>query len=123
MLVYLNRNGPPEALNCPVFMCDQCLEPINGRKGGDGHGGIIIWRRRPDDTQEMATVHKGRCDRAYEAARPGGHWSWNDLDEMLEHLTHNTLEPFPVEDDVEYVAPKPSTWKLGEYRRPNREHI
>lgn len=120
MIVYLSRSGPPEAMNCPVFMCDHCREPIQGRKGGDGFGGIVIWRATAEDGQEMASVHKGRCDRAYESAHPGEHWSWNDLDEVIEQLAHNTDEPFPAEDNVEYVAPAPSTWRQGHYRRSAR---
>lgn len=118
MLVYLTRSGPPEAMNCPVFLCDQCRQTIQGAEGGDGYGGIVIWRNRPDRTQEMFTVHKGRCDRAFEAAHPGDDiWLWEDLDVFLSQLTHNTTEPFPLEDNVEYVAPAPSTWRRGEYRR------
>lgn len=119
MIVYLDRNGPPEAMHCPVFVCDACGNPIQG----DDKPGIVIWRSGPHSpdhrpgTQQMAHVHKGACDRAYEADHPGGHWSWNDLDEFLEHLTNNTAKPFPDEPDVEYVAPAPLTWRQGRYER------
>jgi hypothetical protein len=126
MIVYLTRNGPPEAMLCPVFLCDHCGEPIQGKEGGSGLGGIVIWRNdyradhRPGP-QEVATVHKGACDRAYEAAHasddPGDYWSWEEFDVFLRQLTTNTTEPFPVEDNVEYVAPAPSTWRRGHYDR------
>lgn len=117
MLTYVSRNGPPEAMICPVFMCDACLTPIQGKEGGDGYGGIVIWANLDDGTQVVATVHKGRCDRAYEARRPGLDWMWEDLDVSLAQLTQNTAKAFPVEDNVEYVAPRPSRWQKGRYDR------
>jgi len=117
MIVYITRNGPPEAMHCPVFLCNACGEPIQGREGGSGLGGIVIWRNHPDRTQDIATVHKGACDLAHEAAHPGESWSWEDFDVFMEQLTNNTADPFPVEDNVEYVAPAPSRWRLGHYQR------
>lgn len=117
MLAFVERNGPPEALLCPVFLCDQRLAPIQGKDGGDGIGGLVQWRRRPDGTQEVATLHKGRCTRAFEAAHPGERWLWNEMPQVIDQLAFNTAEPFPVEDNVEFVAPAASTWRRGEYRR------
>jgi hypothetical protein len=117
MLVMLARSGPPEAQNCPALLCDQCLEPIAGRQGGGEIGGLVIFRTGADGRQELATLHKGRCNRAYEAAHPGTHWSWQELTEFMRFLAMNTAEAFPLEDNVEYIAPAPSTWRLGEYRR------
>jgi hypothetical protein len=129
MIAFIDRNGPPEAMHCPAFLCDHCHKPIAG-KGVEGPGGIVIWRpkgqahdadHRPGP-QEVATVHKGACDRTYEATHPAANgerdrWWWMDLDELLEHLTHNIANPFVAEDNVEYVAPAPSRWRLGHYRR------
>lgn len=67
--------------------------------------------------QEQAHVHKGACDRAFEAANPGESWRWDDLDAFLEQLTGNTTEAFPTEPNVEYIAPAPSTWRQGRYER------
>lgn len=117
MLTFVSRNGPPEALICPVFMCDHCLTPIQGKEGGDGFGGIVIWANRDDDTQVVATTHKGRCNRAYEARYPGLMWMWEDIAVSLEQLTMNTTSAFPAEANVEYVAPRPSTWRQGRYER------
>lgn len=115
MIVDLDRSGLPEAMHCPVFLSDHCHEPIHGKKLPTT--GIVIWRSRADGTQEMATVHKGPCDAAYEAARPGDRWMWHELDVFLGQLVNNTASPFPDEDNVEYVAPPPSTWRQGHYRR------
>lgn len=120
MIVYLRRSGPPEAMNCPVVMCDACQTPIQGKVGGDGYGGIVIWSDNDDGSQDMATVHKGRCNRAYEAANRRS-WLWEDLDTFLGFLTHNTAEPFPAERNVEYVAPAPSRWRQGRYERQGQD--
>ncbi|WP_345608943.1 hypothetical protein [Pseudonocardia adelaidensis] len=42
---------------------------------------------------------------------------WRDLDEFLMQLTNNTAEPFEEEPNVEYIAPAPSTWRQGRYKR------
>ncbi len=117
MLAYVNRNGPPEALACPVLLCDQCSTPI---QGDFPNNGIVIWRNNPDQTQQVAHVHKGRCDRDYEDAHPGSPWLWEELQVWLEQLVRNVREPFPAERNVEYVAPAPSTWRQGRYESSSR---
>jgi hypothetical protein len=117
MLTFVSRNGPPEAMICPVFLCDECRAPIQGREGGDGFGGIVIWANRDDGTQLVATTHKGRCNRRFEARHPSLMWLWEELAVSLDQLVHNTRSPFPDEANVEYVAPAPSTWRKGRYRR------
>ena len=103
-----------------MFLCDACGAPIQARQGGDRVGGLIQWRHRPDGTQEVATLHKGRCTRAFEAAHPGEHWAWDEISEVVRQLAHNTAEPFEPEDNQEFVAPLPSTWRRGEFRRSPR---
>jgi hypothetical protein len=121
MIVYVSRNGPPEAMMCPVFLCDHCREPIQGREGGCGYGGLVIWRHDHEGTrpvrQELATVHKGPCHRAYEAAHPGERWLSEEFGVFVQQLAHNSAEPFPDEPNVEYLAPAPSQWRKGRYHR------
>ena len=114
MLVFVDRSGQPEAVACPVFLCDQCLAPIQGNQGGDRLGGIVLWRRHDDGSQVTATVHKGTCDRRYEATHGGADWSWEEIDVFVGHLAQNVSEPFPHEDNVEWVAPRPSMWRQGD---------
>ena len=117
MIAFIARSGPPEAQNCAALLCDQCYEPIAGLQGGEGKGGLVIYRNGSDGRQEVATLHKGRCNRTYETEHPGSRWSWQEISEFMRFLAINTSEPFPLEDNVEYVAPSPSRWRLGEYRR------
>lgn len=113
MFCYLSRSGPPAAMNCPVVMCDQCQTPIQGRE----RPGIVIWGNQRDGRQRMATLHQGACDNTFVAAHPEDDWLSEDLDAFLEVLLHNTTHQFPAEDNVEYVAPAPSRWRQGHYRR------
>lgn len=115
MIVVLTRSGPPEAMTCPAILCDTCLTPIHDQRPY----GLVLWRDLDDGTQQIAHVHKGRCDRTWEAKHPGpDHWMSAELGVFLDQLRGNVEEPFPAEDNVEYVAPKPSRWRQGHYRRP-----
>lgn len=115
MITFIDRNGPPEGLTCPAILCEHCGEPIHQR-------GLVLWQVNYGDRGErpsvspLAFVHQGRCDQAFDAAHPG-HWCSRELDQFLEQLAHNFREPFELEPNVEYIAPKPSTWRLGRYRR------
>lgn len=47
-------------LDCPTVYCDQCKQPIR-----EARHGLYVWDSL--NPGEMATVHKGECDRRYEA--------------------------------------------------------
>jgi hypothetical protein len=116
-ITLVDRNGPPEALTCPAVICDDCGEPINAR---GPVGGLAVWipATGHDDrptVNALAFVHKGACDRAWSAGKR--HAYSRDLDEFMAQLSHNFANPFTAEPGVEYVAPTPSTWRLGDRRR------
>lgn len=117
MITFIDRNGPPEGLLCPAILCDSCLQPVNGE-------GWVLWQPRYSDDRRdnrptiasLAFVHPGDCDHAYEQAH-GHHYS-SPLGEFLTQLAYNYANPFREKPDVEYVAPHPSTWRLGHRARP-----
>lgn len=75
-------------LTCPVFVCVAC-----GMACDKDHPGIVIWTDQYSEqpSQAMAIVHKGLCDRAYEAAY--GRHMWRDLDEFLTQIANNYARP------------------------------
>jgi hypothetical protein len=120
-ITMIDRNGPPEGTTCPAIICDACGEPIStGRQtlAGTRRAGLVLWSSEsgPDHrptVSAFAYVHKGACDRAYSAGR---HLLSRTLDDFMAQLAHNYAHPFTEEvdePDVEYVAPAPSTWRLG----------
>jgi hypothetical protein len=120
-ITLIDRNGPPEALICPAVICDTCGEPISAERRDiykASRPGLVLWLREPGPDHrpvltDFAYVHKGACDRKYSAGR---HMLSRGLDDFMAQLAHNYAHPFEdeiYETDVEYVAPAPSTWRLG----------
>lgn len=125
MLTFIDRNGPPEAMHCPAFLCDICLEPISSR-------GWAAWR--PDypgddgrpSINGVYTVHAApdhNCLRRLEHRE--GHMYTQLLKEVVQQLDHNLTNPFEddqevADGDVEYVAPAPSTWRVGQRKLAGR---
>jgi hypothetical protein len=121
-ITMIDRNGPPEGMTCPAVICDACGEPININRQTiyeSNTSGMVLWTSEPGRDQhptmsDFAYVHKGACDRKYSAGR---HLLSRELDDFMAQLAHNYAHPFTEEPGVEYVAPAPSTWRLGRYQR------
>ena len=85
-----------DGLYCPVFVCAQCHEPIQGPGTG-----LIQWDSY-DEPTTFTVLHKGpyrSCSRQWdhEHGRQEGNrvWiGWRSLDKFLAQLTHNTAHPF-----------------------------
>jgi hypothetical protein len=111
MLTLIDRNGPPEALTCPAFICDVCGEPLTAEDGW-----VLWWpelhvNRTPRPGQ-LYHVHQGACDRALVAQRGDNNSGYSrPLSEFIEQLAHNTEHPFKGERGVQYIAP--SGWRIG----------
>lgn len=136
MIEFIARSGPPEAVNCPAFVCDTC-----GRQVAEQ--GCLWWGYlypNPSDglrhTTPVYVTHKGECVSAFEAwfhcAYPDADdASWllcdHEIDESLEHLRSNFTHRFEddaLDDGVEYhahrvvwpVAPLPASFpQVGQY--------
>lgn len=111
MITTIVRNGPPEAMTCPAVICDHCGKPIHEQ-------GNALWLSeysegsdRPRTT--FAFTHK-HCDHLFDRS---GLWFSEELDRFLEQLVYNFSHQFRHEPNVEYIAPQPSTWRLGRYER------
>jgi hypothetical protein len=107
VIEYIARSGPPEAMNCPAFICDTCREQVVSE-------GIVTWCTTighdgtpgPHRQTPIFVAHKGRCGRALEAwleARypRGDGWIdlWDDLDDFVRQLAYNLVHAFA--DDAE----------------------
>jgi len=121
-ITMIHRNGGPyDAITCPAILCDTCGKPINAAHPPceANEQGLVLWDPRPfayTDHRPTAThyayVHKGACDQKYSAGKP--HLFSRELDSFMDQLAHNYTHPFEDDqDDIEYVAPAPSTWRLG----------
>jgi hypothetical protein len=106
-LTFIDRNGPPEAMLCPAFLCDVCKEPVSG-------GGWVLWNtsyaegdNRPR-IRDLVVVHSGACGRQRQDLN-----SSRELDQFVQDLAYTSTHAWEPEADVEYVAPYPSEWRLG----------
>ncbi|MGQ4355259.1 hypothetical protein [Streptomyces drozdowiczii] len=109
MIEYVARSGPPEAMNCPAFICDACRKQVVGE-------GIVTWcstiGRDNGGTHRQSpifTAHKGTCGRKLEAMLeaaypPGDGWIdyWDDLADFLKQLANNHTEAFADDHEGEY---------------------
>ena len=115
----IDRNGPPEAMMLPAFLCAHCWEPVIGREGA------AYWYTSYSDSDNRPIsspvnyAHRGHCFVQIIHGKPkyAGMLMDMRLDEFLEALAHFGTEGFKQIRNVEYVAPKPSTWRLGRYHR------
>jgi hypothetical protein len=77
---------------CPVFICEQCDQPIQGPE----QPGLIQWNDWEKPTS-FTTLHKGPhmpCSRQWEREH-GKDWKgWRPLDKFLAQLSYNTQHPF-----------------------------
>ena len=78
-----HQRGLPD-LSCPKFHCAYCQEPA-----GDGRGAMYVWDMS-DPKAQAYIVHKGACDRRFEA-RCGfdGLYGTMDLQFLLVFLLRN----------------------------------
>jgi hypothetical protein len=113
---FVDMNGPPEARSMAVFMCDVCQEPILGPNSG-----LLVWCREWSDDGNrhphitvVSSVHKGECDRIWEATVGAGKGTLSrEIESVVKDLRLNAGTPFEPEREVEYVAPRPSQWTAG----------
>ncbi len=107
MIEIIARNGPPEAMLCPAFMCDTC------RKQVVGQGNVVSKVRYDGDqrqTSPLFVTHKGSCDLALEAWLDTRYpladgWSqiWDELEVFVRQLTHNLTHAFADDREGEYL--------------------
>lgn len=110
MIEYVARSGPPEAMNCPAFICDACRKQVVG-------AGIVTWstsiardgKPGPHRQSPLYVAHKGECGRKVEAMLHAAYplddgWVdlWDDIADFLKQLTHNTTNAFADDPDGEY---------------------
>ncbi len=107
MIEYIARSGPPEALNCPAFICDACRHQVVGR-------GNILWTYRfPSDHHESSPLfvsHKSSCVRAVEQLigqlyPRDQNWSnalSHDLESFVATLGHNSTHAFDDDETGTY---------------------
>lgn len=108
MIEIIGRNGPPEAMLCPAFICDACREQVV--KDGNVEQAV----RYVGDRREVSPLfvsHKHPCSRALEIGLreqypPADGWStiWFELREFLTHLTNNAKHAFADAPNREYLA-------------------
>lgn len=107
MIEYVARSGPPEAMNCPAFICDTCRKQVVAQ-------GIVTWGTTigrdgepgPHRQSPIYVAHKGRCGRALETwfeknypAADGWIDMWDDLEDFVRQLANNLANAFA--DDTE----------------------
>ncbi|NGO43786.1 hypothetical protein [Streptomyces ureilyticus] len=107
MIEYVARSGPPEAMNCPAFVCDICRKQVVSE-------GIVTWATTigrdgdpgPHRQTPVYVAHKGRCGRALEVWIERTYplddgWAdlWDDLGDFVRQLAYNLTHAF--EDDAE----------------------
>lgn len=110
MIEYVARDGPPEAMNCPAFICDICRKQVVGK-------GIVTWGTTvahegdggPHRQTPIYVAHKGRCGRALEVwfERTYPHddgWMdlWDDLDDFMRQLAYNLVNAFADDHEGTY---------------------
>jgi hypothetical protein len=129
MITFVSRNGPPEALLCPAILCDVCGEPIYAGKlddekgtGFDGepvNGWALQCHGESEAIADVHFVHGGDCDQAMNknCSRDDRYHASVGLDVFLRQLVCNFEHPFEPDANQEFVAPPPSTWRVGRYER------
>jgi hypothetical protein len=86
---------------CPVFICDECGEPIQGDQRG-----LIQWNDYVGPT--FTALHKGPwmpCSRSWESRHGGrGSWiGWRELSTFIDQLSYNTAHPFTQDQSSSLV--------------------
>ncbi|MGW3635644.1 hypothetical protein ACWD7F_36950 [Streptomyces sp. NPDC005122] len=86
MIEYVPYSGEPEAMNCPVVICDTCRKQIVGE-------GLAVWRIKlrvkgePRQQTPLYTTHKRECEQALHR-RLDGQYSldenWIDFSEEID---------------------------------------
>lgn len=123
MIEYVARSGPPEAMNCPAFICDACRKQVVGQ-------GIVTWastigsgRSGSHSQSPLYVAHKGECGRKVEAmlhaaypADDGWIDLWDDIADFLKHLSHNSTNDFADDHGGKY-----HTHRLEGARQSGRE--
>lgn len=110
MIEYVARSGPPEAMNCPAFVCDTCRGQVVGE-------GIVTWTTTvgrdgtpgPHRQSPIYVAHKGDCGRALERWMerqypPADGWIdlWDDLEDFVRQLAHNLTHAFTDDPEGRY---------------------
>ncbi|MER7953874.1 hypothetical protein [Streptomyces sp. NPDC096030] len=107
MIEFVPRNGSPEAINCPAFVCDACRKQIAGE-------GNIVWALKVRDSETetaeqspLYAAHKGACDQALEAwlmSQYDSQWVplWEEIGTFLKQLVHNTGRDFSQDSKGQY---------------------
>lgn len=133
--VMMDRNGPPEAMTCPFYLCAACGHPAYAAPypGGEITPYVLWWRELPEGNRREFRqegpfiVHRPYCDHALQAAmekqlaKIGGEWVLltEDFAVVARQLAHNATHPLAAENDpdgAEYVAPLPSTFRATQPR-------
>ncbi|MFI7632416.1 hypothetical protein [Microbispora rosea] len=108
MIEIVARNGSPEAMLCPAFICDACRKQVMEA------GNVIYAVRYPDqserETSPLFVAHKGACDMAVQQWLAANYpvadgWSdlWDEIDDFLAYLGGNFKRSFAEDADGQYV--------------------
>lgn len=114
MIEIIARNGAPEAMLCPAFICDACREQIVGQ-------GNVISKVRYDGDQRQTSpllfAHKGQCTQAVDAWLNARYlltegWSmiWDELGDFVRQLSHNLTHAFADDPEGEYLSHQLIEW-------------
>lgn len=105
MIEYIGVSGPPDALICPIFVCDTCREQVIKR-------GNIVWGSTAGAPgarrgTPIYVTHKGRCDAAFglwfaQAYPDADGWMQlsQELDIFARQLAENATKPLPAGDGI-----------------------
>lgn len=110
MIEIVPRSGPPEALNCPAFVCDTCRRQVLAPRNG---GYVLLVEKFTPiyEASPLFVAHTGRCLRELEnrlreryKARDGWHpWAASiRIDHFMDNLAHNTIDAFRDDPKSEY---------------------
>lgn len=108
MIEIIARNGPPEAMLCPAFICDACRRQVVGE-------GNVISKVRYSGGQRQTSplfiAHKGTCDLTVDAWLNKRYpldngWSliWEELETFVRQLANNLAHAFADDHEGEYLS-------------------
>jgi len=116
VIEYIGRDGPPEAMNCPAFICDVCNQQVV--KHGNVMWGTTVGHDPADQPHRQTRpyiTHKDVCVRAFEAwfkrAYPGPDWLLlsDEINTFLQQLAHNFAHAFADDTEGTYLRHRVQT--------------
>lgn len=108
MIEIIARDGEPEAMLCPAFICDACRQQVVK------DGNILYAVRYVDHERESSPLfvsHKwpcaGQVEQWLKTAYPRDEgWSdlWDEASDFIRHLANNSARAFADDPDGDYQS-------------------